>query len=53
MSRKKATEGMETVETAAFAPREASNPAYVNTSAVTDYISKFGKYEFRMPKISD
>lgn len=41
MSRKKATEGTQTMETAAFAAKDAPNPAYVNTWAVTDYISKF------------
>lgn len=44
MSRKKATEGTQTMETAAFAAKDAPNPAYVNTWAVTDYISKFGRH---------
>ncbi|KAJ8616495.1 hypothetical protein MRB53_035867 [Persea americana] len=43
MSRKNATESTQTMETAAFAAsaKDAPNPAYVNTWAVTDYISKF------------
>ncbi|XXG90217.1 hypothetical protein AAC387_Pa12g2037 [Persea americana] len=43
MSRKNATEGTQTMETAAFATsaKDGPNPAYVNTWAVTDYISKF------------
>lgn len=46
MSRKNATEGTQTMETAAFAAsaKDAPNPAYVNTWAVTDYISKFGTH---------